>query len=170
MYLSTSTYNRRINPVRLFLTVTNQAAAIALARERKVVSPPSRTVMSQPSSQPNPAQNRRRSHGNLSECFEVSSTNSAPDNVRSRGVNASANATSVLHSRFSGGSTAAGNQVGSSSRDTQTHVSVLLDKLDWAVGELRGTQSIEYSVQLCQLIKACAEAVLSVRAVLGDQD
>ncbi|XP_076463531.1 protein ZNRD2-like [Babylonia areolata] len=40
----------------------------------------------------------------------------------------------------------------------------LLDKMDWAAAELRGAGSVEYSLQLCQLIKGCAEAVSSVRS------
>ena len=42
----------------------------------------------------------------------------------------------------------------------------MLDKMDWAVAELRGAHSVEYSIQLCQLVKACAEAVSSVRTAL----
>jgi hypothetical protein len=47
--------------------------------------------------------------------------------------------------------------------DSQKYLRELLDKLDWAVGELRATQSVEYSIQLCALVKSCAEAVTSVR-------
>ena len=39
---------------------------------------------------------------------------------------------------------------------------VLLSKLQWATKELASTSSVEYSTQLCQLIKACADALQSI--------
>lgn len=39
---------------------------------------------------------------------------------------------------------------------------MLLSKLQWATEELAGTSSVEYSTQLCQLIKACADALQSI--------
>ena len=38
----------------------------------------------------------------------------------------------------------------------------LLYKLQWTSSELRGTTSVEYSIALCQLIKACSEALQSI--------
>lgn len=40
----------------------------------------------------------------------------------------------------------------------------LVYKLQWASSELQGTTSVEYSTALCQLVKACAEALHSVGA------
>ncbi|ESO92059.1 hypothetical protein LOTGIDRAFT_217206 [Lottia gigantea] len=40
-------------------------------------------------------------------------------------------------------------------------VSILQDKLKWASEELKKTVSVEYSIQLCQLIKSSAEAIKS---------
>lgn len=42
-------------------------------------------------------------------------------------------------------------------------LSRLLEKIDWANRQLMDTTSVEYSVQLCLLIKAAAEAVVAVR-------
>lgn len=48
--------------------------------------------------------------------------------------------------------------------DGQQYSSELLEKLNWAVQELRRTASVEYSIQLCQLVKSCADALSSLRA------
>lgn len=42
-------------------------------------------------------------------------------------------------------------------------VARLFEKIDWASRELKDTASVEYSVQLCHLIKAAADAVTAVR-------
>ena len=41
----------------------------------------------------------------------------------------------------------------------------LVAKLRWAVQELAGTHSVDQCTQLCLLIKACADALQSVRAL-----
>jgi len=41
--------------------------------------------------------------------------------------------------------------------------SVVLGKLQWAATELQNCQSIDASLQFCHLIKACAEAAVSLR-------
>jgi len=46
----------------------------------------------------------------------------------------------------------------------QITVSALTDKLKWATQELGSCTSVEYSIQLCQLIKAASEAVVSVKS------
>ncbi|XP_059162809.1 protein ZNRD2-like [Physella acuta] len=58
----------------------------------------------------------------------------------------------------------------SEKRTAETHsdqgpgVGQLCDKIEWAGRELGRTESVEYSIQLCQLIKAAAEAVVAVRS------
>lgn len=42
----------------------------------------------------------------------------------------------------------------------------LLSKLQWATRELASTSSVDQSIQLCQLIKACADALKSTRELL----
>lgn len=156
--------------MHLFVTVTNQTAALALAREREVTSPPSRPVTSQHSGQPSPAQNHSQSEGRPRDHIEVSSTNTAPQNqclAWPRAPNTSADGASLFPQPSSGGgSTVGGKQTELGGGDGCKRVGVLLDKMDWAVAELRGAQSVEYSIQLCQLVKACAEAVSSVRTAL----
>ncbi|XP_050407317.2 protein ZNRD2 isoform X2 [Patella vulgata] len=49
------------------------------------------------------------------------------------------------------------------SSDFIQSVTVLTNKLKWAVGELDKTASIEYTIQLCQLIKSCADAISSLQ-------
>ncbi|CAG5127934.1 unnamed protein product [Candidula unifasciata] len=55
----------------------------------------------------------------------------------------------------------------SSSPETSAFVALpiarLLEKIDWASKELKDTASVEYSVQLCLLIKAAAEAIVAIR-------
>ncbi|BFZ11663.1 hypothetical protein BsWGS_14701 [Bradybaena similaris] len=53
--------------------------------------------------------------------------------------------------------------VSDSSSSMVLQVSRLLEKIDWANRQLMDTTSVEYSVQLCLLIKAAAEAVVAVR-------
>lgn len=50
-----------------------------------------------------------------------------------------------------------------SSQSPVTSVGILCEKLEWASKELSHTDSVEYSIQLCQLIKAAAEAIVAVR-------
>lgn len=160
--------------MHLFSTVTNQAAALALARERKVTNPPPRATPLQHSGQPNPAQNcsqsQSQSQGKPDDHVEVSSTDTSPRNrhlVQPHGVSASVNSTGLFpHPNISGSGAAVGKHSQTGGGDSQKHISVLLEKIDWAVTELRGTQSVEYSIQLCQLIKICAETVSSVRMAL----
>ncbi|XP_005102581.1 uncharacterized protein LOC101855352 [Aplysia californica] len=42
-------------------------------------------------------------------------------------------------------------------------IQTLVDKVQWASQELKKTHSVEYSIQLCQLIKTASEAVVAVR-------
>ncbi|XP_071080318.1 protein ZNRD2-like [Haliotis cracherodii] len=44
-------------------------------------------------------------------------------------------------------------------------VDILHRKLAWASKELQQTSSVEYSIQLCQLIKHCADAIHSLQCV-----
>ena len=44
---------------------------------------------------------------------------------------------------------------------------VLLSKLQWATRELASTSSVEHSTQLCQLIKACADALQSIECSMN---
>lgn len=41
----------------------------------------------------------------------------------------------------------------------------LVAKLQWATGELAGSSSVEQSIQLCHLIKACADALHSLKTL-----
>ena len=47
--------------------------------------------------------------------------------------------------------------------DSRSTEEVLVSKLQWATRELSAVESVQESTQLCQLIKACAEALKSVR-------
>ncbi|KAK6180647.1 hypothetical protein SNE40_008656 [Patella caerulea] len=49
------------------------------------------------------------------------------------------------------------------SSDLIQSVAVLRNKLRWATEELDKTASIEYTIQLCQLIKSCADAISSLQ-------
>ena len=45
-------------------------------------------------------------------------------------------------------------------------VEVLCQKICWATSELKRTNSVEYSVQLCQLIKASADSIQSLKQII----
>lgn len=47
----------------------------------------------------------------------------------------------------------------------QSAQQTLISKLQWATQELEGTNSVEYSTQLCQLVKECADAIKSMRDI-----
>ena len=46
-------------------------------------------------------------------------------------------------------------------------VEVLCQKIYWATRELKKTNSVEYSVQLCQLIKASADSIQSLKRIIS---
>ncbi|CAL1546505.1 unnamed protein product [Lymnaea stagnalis] len=50
-----------------------------------------------------------------------------------------------------------------STQSPVTSLGTLCEKLEWASKELSHTDRVEYSIQLCQLIKAAAEAIVAVR-------
>ena len=129
-------------------TVTNQVAALALAREREIREPPSGpTPVTPPASQPSFVRNTQTTVVTVGASSTASESPAAAF-LQPQEMNISANAVSASE-RGSG---------------SGKYVRSLLDKLDWATGELRGTQSVEYSIQLCQLVKSCADAVASVKA------
>jgi len=47
--------------------------------------------------------------------------------------------------------------------DLSSTVEVLQSKIQWATEELRRSESVEYSLQLCHLVKGSAEALLSLK-------
>ena len=46
---------------------------------------------------------------------------------------------------------------------TSSTIDALADKVQWASQELRQANSVEYSIQLCKLIKTAADAVVAAR-------
>ena len=50
-----------------------------------------------------------------------------------------------------------------SERDHVDSVDTLNKKLMWATGELAKTASVEYSIQLCNLIQSCASAIRALK-------
>ena len=46
-------------------------------------------------------------------------------------------------------------------------VEVLCQKICWATSELKKTNSVEYSVHLCQLIKASADSIQSLKQIIS---
>ncbi|CAN8031221.1 hypothetical protein HPB47_027085 [Ixodes persulcatus] len=47
--------------------------------------------------------------------------------------------------------------------DATTAQRVVRDKLEWATRELRTCSSVDLSIQMCNLVKSCAEALLALR-------
>lgn len=43
---------------------------------------------------------------------------------------------------------------------------VLCQKISWATNELKKTNSVEYSIHLCQLIKASADSIQSLKQIM----
>ncbi|KAK7104814.1 hypothetical protein V1264_019472 [Littorina saxatilis] len=151
--------------------VTNPAAALALAREREIVAVPSTpdAAHSQTSNQRSLLHNSSQFQDAPSGHAEITSTTvpGAPQAVRSQGVTASGFFAGSASSQNQGGTGDGFWSIGRErASDGQKYVKELLDKMDWAVAELRATRNVEYSIQLCQLIKASAEALSSVRAAL----
>ncbi|KAL8610414.1 hypothetical protein ACOMHN_035131 [Nucella lapillus] len=151
--------------------VTSQTAALAQARELEVRETSSRSaVPSTPAPPPPPPPQTQQSaaplgrpcntqsnkhHAEVSTTYETSNPaglSRVPPPWLTQGANMTANASSGDRAMF---------------RESEKYVKDLLDKMDWATSELRATASVEYSIQLCQLIKSCAEAVTSVRAALN---
>lgn len=45
----------------------------------------------------------------------------------------------------------------------QKYITEVIEKLDWSVHELKHSHNVEQSIQLCHLIRSCAEAVTSLK-------
>lgn len=148
--------------------VTSQTAALAQAREREVRETSSRPPVpsapapsapapqiATPLSRPGSVQSSDR-HPEISTTVnEIPVTSRIPVPpwlTQAQGLNVTANASSGV------------------SGEGEKYVKDLLEKMDWATAELRGTVNVEYSIQLCQLIKCCAEAVSSVKAALNSRN
>ncbi|XP_067681329.1 protein ZNRD2-like [Haliotis asinina] len=123
------------NPVR------NETAALAQVREQQHSS--ERVVGEESAEQPAPP-----SGATLNP--HTTGTTHPPDTVTST-------VPSAL--RLTGGMQAVVSPVILDSMDS------LYRKLTWASEELLKTQSVEYSIQLCQLIKNCADAIQSLKSV-----
>ena len=50
----------------------------------------------------------------------------------------------------------------------QASQQTLISRLQWATQELEGTSSVDYSTQLCRLIKECTDAIKSTRDLLQE--
>ncbi|KAK7459691.1 hypothetical protein BaRGS_00038963 [Batillaria attramentaria] len=137
------------------IAFTNQAAALAQARELQHVSSPRETSMvdsstSHPLRGLNPVV-QGLGPGLTSGCeISSSSTTDRGDFHTAGQLN---NTTKVV---VGGG--------GAGCNNCQRYVDQLVARLEWALQELTTSQTVEYSTQLCQLIKSCADAVSSVKS------
>lgn len=135
----------------LFLTVTNQAAALAQARElQRINSPRETSTIDSSTSQSGRGLNPAAQISGV----EISSSTAADrgDFHPARPLSSSMTAVRVAPGGVSG------------SGDSQRYVGELVEQLDWAMQELQKSQTVEYSIQLCQLVKSCADAISSVKS------